>query len=121
MAILLPYDRWEEIRVPAALLRALPPGAEHPQAFAKGILHAIRTVDCGRLHLSVSTQTRLPSWEELKDARTSLTPPGTFLCQAFPPEEYWVNDHPYTLHLWEIRDATLVRMWRHEAGAGRMG
>lgn len=67
-----------------------------------GELHAIRTKDDDRWHLSVSHTTRLPSWDELADARYRFIPDRARMASLLPPSAEWVDLHPRTLHLWEI-------------------
>lgn len=82
------------------------------RGFQKGPLRAITSQDEGRWHLSLSCADRLPTWTELSEAREALLPPHLFFCVPHPPREYWMNVHPYCLHLYEIRDSVLVRLWR---------
>ncbi|WP_319759544.1 hypothetical protein [Maridesulfovibrio sp.] len=55
---------------------------------------------CEWIHLSVSRQAKLPSWDDLKDVK------GTFLgdhreaVQVLPKAEDYINLHPFCLHLW---------------------
>lgn len=60
------------------------------------------TKDGGKWHLSISHKNRLPTYEELKDARYRFCPDVKYMAQIFPPKEEFVNIHPYCLHLWEI-------------------
>lgn len=91
----------------------------HGRAFGKGGCTAIVSIDEGRWHLSIARRDRLPTWEELGDARDSLLPPDLFFCVPHPPRSYWINIHEYCLHLYEIRDNVLVRMWAEEGAAYR--
>lgn len=68
--------------------------------------------DEGRLHFSFSWRDRVPSWQELSEARDKVLPPDVFLCVPFPPRAYWINVHPHALHLYEVRDPVLTKMWR---------
>ena len=51
------------------------------------------------MHLSVSRGMRLPSWEELRDAK-DLFIGDRYAYQVFPTRADYVNINPYVLHLW---------------------
>ena len=36
-----------------------------------------------------------------------------------PPKEFWVNLHPYCLHLYEIQDSYLTAIWEQDGRAAR--
>jgi len=55
-----------------------------------------------RWHLSISTKTRYPTWEEIKDARYSLLPDNITMAMLLPPKAEYVNLHPNCFHLHEI-------------------
>lgn len=67
-----------------------------------------------RWHLSLSTDIRVPRWEELVTAAHDLRP-GVPFAIGVPPKSWWINVHPHTLHLWEVRDDNLVNQWKREA------
>lgn len=70
----------------------------------------------GRWHMSISHPERLPTWDEIKEAREIALPPNVFFCLPFPPKEFWINIHDYCLHLWEIQDQWLVEQMIYEGG-----
>lgn len=75
------------------------------------------SVDHGRYHMSISTATRLPTWHEIKDAREMFLPIEKHFVLALPPPQYYINKHPYTMHLWEClpeREKDLI--WTFEQG-----
>ncbi|MEU4386602.1 hypothetical protein [Promicromonospora sp. NPDC023805] len=78
-----------------------------------GELHAIVSHEPTGWHLSVSFQPhpgaarRLPSWDELKDARYRFLPDRAHMAALLPPRAEWVDVHPTTLHLWEMPAATV--------------
>lgn len=45
---------------------------------------------------------RIPTYEELKEARYRFCPDDLIMAQVFPPMKDFLNLHPTTLHLWEI-------------------
>jgi hypothetical protein len=67
-----------------------------------------------RWHISISRADRLPQWHELVDAAHQLRP-GVVFVVGIPPRSWWMNVHPYCLHLWETRDPHLVAEWRSNA------
>lgn len=82
-----------------------------------GHLTAIVAREGGRWHLSLSHRSnilspangaplsgRLPTYDELKGARYDLLPDEIYAAEIFPPREEFVNLHPTTRHLWEVRD-----------------
>jgi hypothetical protein len=71
--------------------------------FREGYLVGIVSIDGGRWHMSISTNHRLPTYEELKSARYKYLPDDITMAQLFPPKAEFVNIHNYTLHLWEIK------------------
>ena len=60
------------------------------------------TKDAGLWHLSISHPSRLPKYEEIKEARYKLLPDVHYAAQIFPPEDEFVNVHLYCIHLWEL-------------------
>jgi hypothetical protein len=58
----------------------------------------------GRLwwHLSISHQTRYPTWQEIKEARYELIPEEATMAMLLPPKGEYVNLHENCFHLWEI-------------------
>lgn len=67
-----------------------------------GQVRALRTKDGGLWHLSVSHTGRLPSWDEVADARYRFIPDRARMAMLLPPRAEWVDVHPRTLHLWEL-------------------
>lgn len=53
-------------------------------------------------HLSISHANRLPTYEELKEARYKFLPDDLYMAQIFPPKKDFVNLHQFCLHLYEI-------------------
>lgn len=60
--------------------------------------------DAGLWHMSISRKDRLPTYDELKDARYQYMPDVKYAVQIFPPKEDFVNLHQFALHLWEPKD-----------------
>ena len=59
--------------------------------------------DNGLWHLSISCANRLPTYAELVTARYRLLADVPEMAMYFPPMDEFVNVHPYTLHLYEVR------------------
>jgi hypothetical protein len=58
--------------------------------------------DGGLWHLSISHKDRLPTYEELKEARYKYCPDVKHMAMIFPPLDEFVNVCETCLHLWEI-------------------
>jgi len=59
--------------------------------------------EAGRWHLSIAHPRRLPTWDELKEARNSLLPDNLLMAMLLPPKADYINMHPFCFHLWEIQ------------------
>jgi hypothetical protein len=53
-------------------------------------------------HLSISRTDKLPTWEEVRDARYALVPDSATMALLLPPRSEYVNVHEYCLQLYEI-------------------
>lgn len=68
-------------------------------------------------HVSLSLEDRLPTYDELFDARKLFFPLSAEVIQVFPPIEEHVSYHPYCLHLWWCKDGRLTPpLMRHAIG-----
>lgn len=58
-------------------------------------------------HLTISTPSRHPTWDEIKTARYRLLPLELTFGMLLPPPHLWVNvpQQDHVFQLWEIRDA----------------
>jgi hypothetical protein len=52
------------------------------------------------MHISCSRKDRLPSFDDLKFAKSTFAGDGRYAYQVFPPADKYVNIHPFSLHLW---------------------
>jgi len=79
-------------------------GADHMgmECFAMLDCRILRSVDGGKLHVSVSTTHRLPTWEEMKRVRYELMPNKMYVGIILPPKEEYVNEMEFCHHLWEL-------------------
>lgn len=57
-------------------------------------------------HVSVSTERRCPTWEEMCFIKELFFNPDEPAMQLHPVKDY-VNNHPYCLHLWRPLDAEI--------------
>lgn len=57
-------------------------------------------------HLTISTPSRHPTWDEIKTARYRLLDPDLTFGMLLPPAEFYVNvaEQDHVFQLWEIRD-----------------
>jgi len=51
-------------------------------------------------HVSASTKSRCPTWEEMCYVKDLFWDGEDCVVQYHPAKEHYVNNHPYTLHLW---------------------
>jgi hypothetical protein len=63
-------------------------------------LQVIASDGMGWEHVSVSLQTRCPSWAEMCYIKDLFWDEEETVMQLHPPRSEWVNNHPYCLHLW---------------------
>ena len=52
-------------------------------------------------HVSVSTNFRCPTWNEMHFFKQIFWAANECVIQFHPPEDNYVNNHPYCLHLWK--------------------
>lgn len=50
---------------------------------------------------------RTPTWEEMCVIKDIFWDKSDFVIQIHPPEDDYVNNHPFVLHLWRPTDADL--------------
>lgn len=57
-------------------------------------------------HLTISTPSRHPTWDEIKIARYRLLPPELCFALMLPPADMYVNvpEQDHVFQLWEVRD-----------------
>lgn len=58
-------------------------------------------------HVSVSTPSRIPSWAGMCFVKDLFWEPEEAVMQLHPPASQYVNNHPWTLHLWRPTDAVI--------------
>jgi len=77
-------------------------GLEPAKAAPEGIWLPAGATDLW--HLSISHQTRYPTWDEVADARYELVPDQVTMAMLLPPKADYLNVHPHCFHLWQIED-----------------
>ena len=55
-------------------------------------------------HVSMSTSSRCPTWEEMCKAKDVFFYPYEICVEYHPAEKDYVNFHPYCLHIWRPVD-----------------
>jgi len=63
-------------------------------------IHAIASCEMGWEHVSVSVFDRCPTWQEMCFIKDMFWDDDDCVMQLHPPKADWVNNHPFTLHLW---------------------
>ena len=63
-------------------------------------LDVICSQDMGWEHVSVSSKTRMPSWDEMCFIKDLFWGEDDAVMQLHPPKSDYVNNHKYCLHLW---------------------
>lgn len=51
-------------------------------------------------HVSVSTEVRCPTWDEMNQVKDMFFETYECVMQLHPPKKDYVNSHPNCLHLW---------------------
>lgn len=56
------------------------------------------------LHVSLARRSDLPSWEDFREVKDLFIGPERRAIQVLPPENEYVNENPFCLHLWACLD-----------------
>lgn len=72
------------------------------------------------LHVSASFENRLPSWEDMREVKEAFCGKGREAYMVLPPQERYINDHPYVLHLWCPIGGPVLPDFRKMGPFGRM-
>lgn len=67
-------------------------------------LRIIASDGMGWEHVSVSTYDRCPTWDEMCFIKNLFWGSEDCVVQYHPPESEYVNNQPYTLHLWRPKN-----------------
>jgi hypothetical protein len=91
--ILARRPNWKEIHTPLVGTRA----------FAWGYVRVIVGEEpVVGWHMSISTPHRLPTWEEVREARYAFVPDEVTMAMLLPPRNEYMNIHEYCLHLYQV-------------------
>ena len=114
-----------KFRIPREVAETLAPGTTAWKLGECGVFVSREPIDMiyePRWHLSISHESRYPTWEEIGEARDRLLPDDAFMCVPMPPRAYWLSIHPNCFHLWEFRDDNLqAQMIAEGEDAKKMG
>jgi hypothetical protein len=72
-------------------------------------------------HVSVSTASRCPTWEEMCFVKDLFWDEEDCVMQLHPPRSEWVNNHPYCLHLWRPTEQEIPRPMNEMVGIREAG
>ena len=98
---------WQE-KLPYRGLRQfvaiVPDGLLHVLVGRERFLDGGPAAQTGRFgwHLSISHISRVPTWDEIKEARYMFCPDEVHMAMILPPKAEFVNLHKTTMHLYEI-------------------
>jgi hypothetical protein len=95
-----------KVAIPPELARMLEPGT---RAFTLGPCRILVSKQAVGWHLSISRPDRLPSWEEIRDARYALIPDEVTMAALLPPRAEYVNVHEFCMQLYQVPDDYVAR------------
>jgi hypothetical protein len=72
-------------------------------------------------HVSVSLPTRCPTWAEMCKVKDMFWSRDDCVMQLHPPEQDWVNNHSFCLHLWRSTEYEIPRPPDYLVGIKEMG
>jgi hypothetical protein len=95
-----------EVPIPQDVAQLLEPGT---RAYRMGRCQILVSRQKVGWHLSVSKPDKLPTWEEMRDARYALVPDEATMALLLPPRSEYVNVHDFCLQMYEIPSEYLAR------------
>lgn len=84
------------IRIPDELL----PAKSERLTFAVVAHDGVHSVQTGWEHVSVSTEKRCPTWDEMHAIKRLFWNDDETVVQLHVPEAVKIDNHPYVLHMW---------------------
>lgn len=63
-------------------------------------MRVIASDELGWEHVSVSLQSRCPTWDEMCHVKALFWDDEDCVMQLHPPKSRWISNHRYCLHLW---------------------
>lgn len=82
-------------------------GGDTIEPVSNKVLHWKFTRDIGWEHLSVSTSTKCPTWEQMCFMKDQFWNDNEVCFQLHPKKEDYVNNHNYCLHIWKQIDGDI--------------
>ncbi len=70
-------------------------------------LHVVASDQADWDHVSVSCETRCPTWGEMLYVRDLFFRADEWVLQYMPPRDENINNHPYCLHMWRPQSAEI--------------
>lgn len=67
----------------------------------------VASAGAGWDHVSISTQLRCPTWEEMCKIKDTFFDEDEVVMQLHPAKKDYVNIHPYCLHMWRPHDVEI--------------
>lgn len=66
-------------------------------------VNVVASSDGGWDHVSVSTPTRCPTWDEMVTVKRAFFRANEWAFELHPPPSENLSEHPYCLHLWRCQ------------------
>ena len=118
--------RWLPRAVPSVVRDGGPEGAGTARAWERipdglVVFETLETHDGMEwLHVSASRDGMLPTWADMREVKQVFLGPKREAYMVLPPDERYINDHPFVLHLWCSIDGPLLPDFRRMGPFGRM-
>ena len=119
--------RWLPQRAPSVLRGDAPAGSVRAwERIPDGLVvfETLETHEGGEwLHVSASRDGgypgMLPTWEDMHEVKRVFCGVDAEAYMVLPPEDHYVNDHPFVLHLWIPVDGPLLPDFRRMGPFGK--
>lgn len=82
-------------------------GGDTIEPVSNKVLHWKFTRDMGWEHLSVSTKTKCPTWEQMCFMKEQFWNDDEVCYQLHPKKEDYISNHDYCLHIWKPIDCDI--------------
>jgi hypothetical protein len=89
----------QEVEIPPHATALFEPGT---RAFRMGACFILLSQQRVGWHMSISKPSKLPTWEEVRDARYALIPDEAVMAMLLPSKDVYVNVHEFCLQLYEV-------------------
>lgn len=98
-----PNSNLNRYRIAHPIFGVTPDGARYG-AFIFDGMKIIASDGMGWEHVSVSRESRCPTWDEMCAVKNLFWNEDETVIQFHPPKTEYVNNHPFCLHLWKPID-----------------